>query len=227
MQTADERLQAQKSPDKAGRTGNVVLDRITREVEQQRDLQQQQSRKEEFKFELESASQDKVHNKEESVVGALGTASADRVNATADEARSLNTPSHAQPPEMSEHISPHLIQYPEHERITSAGNESAKKASVKKINQSTKLDNMLEEGVKDMKKKPIVYKIEGFKTYRNQLGLNIVRNRELAEETSKRSKIFKIQQNEISKQYMSTKPGGHYESTTVDAMSMLDQEASL
>ena len=93
MQTADEKLQAQQSPDKAGRTGNVVLDRITREVEQQRDLQQQQSRKEEFKFELESASQDKVDTKEESVVGALGTASADRANATADEARSLNAPS--------------------------------------------------------------------------------------------------------------------------------------
>ena len=45
-------------------------------------------------------------------------------------------------------------------------------------------------------REPALYKIDEFKNYRNQLGLNLIRNRDLANQTSKRSQGYVLQLSE-------------------------------
>ena len=63
--------------------------------------------------------------------------------------------------------------------------------SPKIVTQSNKIDTMLEESIANMAI-PTVYKLDAAKEYRKQVGANLVRHRELAQESNKRSVNFKL-----------------------------------
>lgn len=75
MASADMKLLENSSPQKIGKTGNVVLDRINQEVEFQRDIQAKETIQDDYRFEIELNSK---ADAEESVMGAIGTAQSDR-----------------------------------------------------------------------------------------------------------------------------------------------------
>jgi len=64
----------------------------------------------------------------------------------------------------------------------------------KLLNPSSVLDNMLSKDEKQAEELSTIplYKIKGFETYRKQTGLNIIRNKDEAEKTSKRSFQYKL-----------------------------------
>ena len=54
--------------------------------------------------------------------------------------------------------------------------------SPKIVTQSTHIDNLLLEA-ENNQAKTVLYKLDGFKEYRKQLGLNMIRNKDLVQES--------------------------------------------
>ena len=72
-----------------------------------------------------------------------------------------------------------------------------------------------------------MYKLDGFKEYRKQLGLNLIRNPNLAQESGKRSVNFTLQQSsEVKDQSKASPRQQHHESTLINDLLLQDSDAN-